>query len=163
MQLNLKGVFSGEEKLQKEYTINMQDFTWDGRKPFTDPVKIKVFAESSAGAVRLSLSAEFDFTKPCDRCFTDTTKHYSMEFVHTVVGSLSGDYNDEYIEAPNFILDLLSLVQSDILLELPHKFLCNDSCKGLCSKCGSNLNITGCSCNKAEIDPRLEALKQLLE
>jgi uncharacterized protein len=59
-------------------------------------------------------------------------------------------------------LNLDELVEEDVNLALPTKYLCKDDCKGLCSSCGKNLNNGQCDC-KAPIDPRMEALLQLLE
>ena len=84
-------------------------------------------------------------------------------FEHYLVTSLSGDQNDDYIETPDHTIDLDELLTADILLELPSKFLCSDNCKGLCPKCGANLNETTCNCTTKQIDPRLEVLKQLIE
>ncbi|MCM1392652.1 MAG: DUF177 domain-containing protein, partial [Ruminococcus sp.] len=39
---------------------------------------------------------------------------------------------------------------------------CKDDCKGICPRCGTNLNETSCECKK-EIDPRLEALLSFLD
>ena len=64
------------------------------------------------------------------------------------------------IEDMHFNLD--PLVTEDIFLSLPTKILCSEDCKGLCPKCGVNLNLGKCSCKK-EIDPRLAALKELLD
>jgi uncharacterized protein len=54
------------------------------------------------------------------------------------------------------------LVCEDIVFSLPLRFLCDEECKGLCSRCGKNLNDGPCDCKK-EIDPRMAALLQLLE
>ena len=75
---------------------------------------------------------------------------------------LSEESGDDYIEAPDYKLDTDALLRDDILLELPSKFLCKESCKGLCPKCGKNLNEGPCNCNTNETDPRLAVLKQLL-
>ena len=48
------------------------------------------------------------------------------------------------------------------MLNLDSKLLCREDCKGLCSRCGKNLNLGPCDCRK-EPDPRLAALAQLLE
>lgn len=45
---------------------------------------------------------------------------------------------------------------------MPTKMLCKPDCKGLCCKCGKNLNDGPCDCQK-DVDPRLEALLQLLD
>ena len=43
------------------------------------------------------------------------------------------------------------------------KRLCDENCKGLCERCGANLNKAPCSCVTEKIDPRLAVLKQLLQ
>ena len=43
------------------------------------------------------------------------------------------------------------------------KILCDESCPGLCPKCGKNLNEGACGCPEKEIDPRLSALAELLD
>lgn len=56
-------------------------------------------------------------------------------------------------------LDLSDLVKEQIILNLPMKPLCNNSCKGICLQCGADLNSVNCSCSERGIDPRLEVLK----
>ena len=56
----------------------------------------------------------------------------------------------------------LLLTLSSCYFALPSKFLCDDDCKGLCPKCGANLNEGPCECKK-DIDPRFEALLSLLD
>jgi len=45
-------------------------------------------------------------------------------------------------------IDLAELLQDFILLALPYRMFCNDDCKGLCVKCGKNLNEGLCSCKE---------------
>ena len=72
-----------------------------------------------------------------------------------------GDYDLRVIEGDE--LDLDELIYSDIILLTPTKFLCKEDCKGLCPTCGKNLNEGDCACAKQQTDPRLEALRQLLQ
>lgn len=55
-------------------------------------------------------------------------------------------------------VDLDELVREQILLALPSRNLCREDCKGLCQKCGANLNAGQCSCEQGETDPRWAAL-----
>jgi uncharacterized protein len=48
-------------------------------------------------------------------------------------------------------------------MEFPLRFLCHDDCKGLCQRCGKNLNEGECDCSKKEIDPRMAPLQKLLD
>lgn len=60
-------------------------------------------------------------------------------------------------------IDIDDLLKEQILLNLPMKPLCSEQCKGLCPKCGADLNITQCKCEISEVDERLAVLKQLLK
>lgn len=164
MVLDLKNVFQNEgEHLEQSYQLNMQDIKVFGANPFVTPVKVDARAENRAGLVTLVINTSFDYSRPCDRCGSDTAKHMEYTFKHMLVVSLSGDQNDDYIEIPDYSLNLDELTSSDILLEIPSKYLCKNDCKGICPKCGANLNATSCSCDNRQIDPRLEALRQLLD
>ena len=59
-------------------------------------------------------------------------------------------------------LALGDLVRETFILEMDTKHLCSEECKGLCAKCGADLNGGSCRC-KPDIDPRLAALAQLLD
>ena len=71
------------------------------------------------------------------------------------------DY-DDYIVVESGVLDLDELIQEEIQLFLPSKILCTEDCKGICQKCGANLNVNECNC-KPDVDPRMSALLQLLD
>jgi uncharacterized protein len=61
------------------------------------------------------------------------------------------------------LLDLTALVETETNLGLPMKPLCREACKGLCSICGSNRNVTACTCEASAPDPRWAALKAWAE
>jgi uncharacterized protein len=65
-----------------------------------------------------------------------------------------GFYRDEKI-------DLSALVTEQILLDIPMKPVCQESCKGLCDQCGADLNEETCECARTRVDPRLEVLAQI--
>jgi uncharacterized protein len=58
-------------------------------------------------------------------------------------------------------VDLSPLVLEQIILALPTRPLCRDTCKGLCPTCGANLNTERCSCAAASGDPRLALIRNL--
>jgi uncharacterized protein len=60
-------------------------------------------------------------------------------------------------------IDVNQIVREQIYLALPMKPLCKEDCRGLCSQCGTNLNLSKCSCEKDLVDPRLAKLKTLLD
>ncbi|MDD5924325.1 MAG: DUF177 domain-containing protein [Clostridia bacterium] len=163
MLLNLRDVFvSQNSKIQVDYLLDLSDLSINGAYPLALPVQVHAMAENRAGLVRLYLDVSFVYHGCCDRCGDEFERSIKNHFEHILVLTLSGDSDDEYIETPDYELELDELVTADVILDMPSKFLCKDDCKGLCAVCGKNLNNDKCSCNKDRTDPRLEVLKQLL-
>ncbi|NLJ40980.1 MAG: DUF177 domain-containing protein [Clostridiales bacterium] len=74
-----------------------------------------------------------------------------------------GDNPDIYTYA-NESIELGDIVISEFLLRLPIQRKCSQGCRGLCTQCGTNLNIKECKCYNLEdqtIDPRLEVMKKI--
>ena len=164
MLLSLKDIFVNDGmKSEHKYTLSLKDVELSGIYPFKSDVSIDAVIKNKTGLVTIDIDVEYLYSRPCDRCFVEVETLRKERFSHRLVESLEGDYNDEYIEITDYKLDLSELVTSDILLSLPSKYLCKEDCQGLCYKCGHNLNLGECECDKREIDPRLEALKQLLD
>ena len=64
-------------------------------------------------------------------------------------------------------INLAELLEEQVYLGLPLKPLCRADCRGLCSRCGTNLNVEACECPERQDgtrteDPRLLTLKTLL-
>ena len=163
MLIDLQQIFESTGESQNlETTIDKSDYELFGCYPFINPIAVKGLVANKADVVFLDVKVSFDFKLPCNRCLEDFIKSYDYSFHHILVNEPDKE-NDEYIALEAFKLDLDELIMSDILLNLPSKFLCKDDCKGLCEKCGANLNFTSCDCNDDNIDPRLSVLADLLK
>jgi uncharacterized protein len=55
-------------------------------------------------------------------------------------------------------LDVDLMVLEQIELSIPMKFVCSEDCKGLCNKCGTDLNEGTCLCSRESADSRLSVL-----
>ncbi|MGN0453629.1 MAG: YceD family protein [Ruminococcus sp.] len=164
MLLDLKEIFQNEgSQKQVDYSLSMSGIEYDGVYPFKSPVSVSALSVNRASLVDLEISVKFLYTRNCDRCFEEFSREMEMTFNHKLAVSLENDENDDYIETPDYKLELDDLVISDIILNLPSKNLCREDCRGLCQKCGQNLNCGDCQCNKTKVDPRLEILKQLID
>jgi uncharacterized protein len=60
-------------------------------------------------------------------------------------------------------VDITGPVREAILLEIPLKPLCRETCRGLCPYCGINRNEQQCNCTMETTDPRWDGLRDLLE
>lgn len=164
MLFELKSVFLnvGEEK-ELSYQLDISDIDIDGAFPFKSPVTVTATASNRASLVTLALNCRFDYQRSCDRCGEQCTVEQNMNFAHKLAQTLVDEGNDDYIETPDFTVELDEVVITDILLNLPQKNLCKEDCKGLCPTCGVNLNTGSCACSGKTVDPRLEILKQLMD
>ena len=58
-------------------------------------------------------------------------------------------------------LDVDTLINNEILINMPVKVLCKEECKGICPVCGGNLNEKECGCDTFVPDPRMAAIKDI--
>ncbi|MGH7369708.1 MAG: YceD family protein [Candidatus Methylomirabilaceae bacterium] len=110
-------------------------------------------------------------TLPCSRCSEPASVPVSDQFEVLYVASSRAPKGEE-VELTaeemdvNFLdddrLDLSGLLRENVLLSLPVQPLCRAECRGLCPRCGVNMNDTSCQCHVPEPDPRLLPLRQLL-
>jgi len=112
-----------------------------------------------------------NITLQCSRCLTEFTSliEVPVDVVYQPVEEVKFEENHEITTDELDVdfysgeeLDLLDLLQEQIVLNLPMKPLCSEMCKGICIKCGENLNTGNCTCVVDDIDPRLAVLKKLL-
>jgi uncharacterized protein len=59
------------------------------------------------------------------------------------------------------VIDLADDVRQTLLLAFPLKNVCREECRGLCSRCGKNLNEGSCDCKETLVDGRWDKLKEL--
>ncbi|MBI5244533.1 MAG: DUF177 domain-containing protein [Elusimicrobia bacterium] len=117
-----------------------------GARP-AGPVRLE--AEFSLGGNRILLQAKLAgaWTLVCSRCLAEHRLGYACAI-------------DETYPLTAEVVDIADDVRQAMLLEIPPRSLCRPDCKGLCPRCGQNLNAAPCGC-KAEEPLPPEALKKL--
>lgn len=106
---------------------------------------------------------------PCSRCLEMTEVLLQAPFKYTfcpppqkIKEEMELNLEDldlEYYEGD--IINLEQVVFEQLMLQIPMKPLCSESCKGLCPHCGANLNKTSCNCSNEIFDERLAILRQI--
>lgn len=71
--------------------------------------------------------------------------------------------DDDTVPVADSAIELDGPAGELLFLGLPTRDLCREDCRGLCPKCGKNLNEGDCDCDRKEIDPRLAVLKKFLD
>jgi uncharacterized protein len=110
--------------------------------------------------------------QPCARCLELVASEVSRSFdlLYRPLGSDAGREEMSVTEAEAEIsyyqgdgLLLEDVLREQILLALPMRVVCSEECKGLCPRCGQNLNLGPCPCPAPVADPRWAALQGLRE
>ena len=163
MIIDLKRIFVNENSsLPIEYSLDMSNVDFSGVYPLKKPVEIIGTVSNKASLVELDADISYAFEAPCDRCGDYAVKNYTLHIEKSLAPSIEGEESDSILLTPDMKLDIDELVYSADIVSLPMKHLCKDNCKGICAKCGKNLNEGKCDCPEKEIDPRLSALAELL-
>lgn len=164
MIIDLKKIFVNEgSSMPLSYALDLSEVEYMGSHPLKEPVKINGSIENKASLIRFNAEISYDFCAPCDRCGVDTVKHHTVAVEKSLASSIEGDDSDTILLVPDMKLDLDEFLYSEVIMSLPMKHVCSEMCRGICFKCGKNLNEGDCGCEKKEIDPRLAVLADLLK
>jgi uncharacterized protein len=102
----------------------------------------------------------------CMRCLTPCKLPCDIEisdlFVYPAPPGSTISSNPYIVDDGGFV-DLQPIIREEGILAVPIQALCSPDCKGLCPVCGQNLNEETCKCAVEHIDPRLSALRELLD
>lgn len=138
--------------------LSIRDESWfpDDEVNHAGPVVAELFLERlGEQRVLLSGSVTTVLTPTCDRCLASYQEDFAGRFRVDleVAGQLSlaaehGCSREEmdtiFLEEP--VIDLHQMLAQQVLLALPVKKLCRQDCRGLCPRCGIDLNTDICAC-----------------
>jgi uncharacterized protein len=141
-----------------------------GECSFIAPVRAQVSAVWEYDHVRATGSVESAVRLSCSRCLTEYELPISSQFTIYYTES-KGEELDEEVELSDVELISASYtgeeinldpeIAEQVLLEVPYKPLCSESCRGLCPQCGADLNAGECGCDRGEINLKMAALKKI--
>ena len=104
-----------------------------------------------------------DATLKCARCLTEFRGPVALDLceLYTTPGHELPD--DEAYRVQGSEIDLEPMLRDALVLALPLNPVCREACRGLCARCGRDLNDGDCDCEESEIDPRWADLAALRE
>ena len=132
------------------------------------PAEVNGSASRKGEEVRLRGKIATEIELLCGRCLAPARSPLELEFDTRFIPQSEAAGETDNVELltedmglaafEGDSIDLDELVREQILLALPTRHLCREDCKGLCQKCGADLNAGDCSCEQGETDPRWAAL-----
>ena len=145
-------------------SVDLSDLRYGVSYPVSEPVLAQGIVRNTAGVLMMTGNLTTCIHGICDRCAGDFDRPINFPIQVVLVTELSNEENEDEWVFPleGDSADLDDIVRTVFVLNLDSKLLCREDCRGLCHRCGKNLNDGPCNCRK-ELDPRFAALKQLLE
>lgn len=155
-------IASPGEKLDFDFELDADGLTFEGLLRFTSPVRAAGVIVNHAGHITLTGAIEADMLCQCARCLKEFPRHLRREMAAYLTEELVDEDNEDYYLLKDGVADLEEIARDTLILNFEPRLLCKDDCKGLCPKCGKDLNEGPCDCGE-DPDPRMAALRQLLE
>ncbi|MCI8480426.1 MAG: DUF177 domain-containing protein [Oscillibacter sp.] len=149
-------------RLEFRFEMDLSDVEFSGRHPVSRPVAVTGEARNTGGLLELEFTAKTLLDAVCDRCGKEFCQEKETPYRCLLAEELENGENDEIELLEDGRVDAGDLARTAFLLDMDTKTLCSEDCKGLCPRCGADLNLGPCSCKK-EADPRLAVLAKLLE
>lgn len=144
------------------FSSKLGDFPIVKSEPF-------IVAITSTDDKQLLIKTKVNLTMeiPCDRCLETVSVDFDFDVEKEVDMSLSDEERieglDELSYIDDFNLDVDMLIRNELFVHMPVKVLCREDCKGICRKCGANLNNGTCGCDVTELDPRMAVIRDIFK
>jgi DUF177 domain-containing protein len=101
----------------------------------------------------------------CDRCTSLYKKEIKSKYrMVYLFGNIEGEPDSldvTYLPEDADKIKLSDDFRDYLILAVPMKKLCKEECKGLCARCGKDLNEGDCNCEKNIVDARWLPLMEL--
>ena len=149
--------------LDFETSLDLSELDFGGCRPAKQPVTASGTVRNTAGVLLMRGEVRTRLFGVCDRCAREFERDVVFPLEAVLVTELASEQNEDdwVFVLENGCADLDDIVNTTFVLNMDTKLLCKPDCKGLCCRCGANLNDGPCSC-KPEADPRFAALQRLL-
>jgi len=144
MDLEFHEGLDGMETISEDHVFG-NNFEFIGKLANTD------------GILRLTGRLKAEYSTVCYRCLKPLNGVLDLPIGEIFEKHRGRDDDEVYVYADDS-LDIDKPLRDNIILSLPMKRLCSEECKGLCPKCGKDLNLGECNCGDDDADPRMKSL-----
>jgi uncharacterized protein len=148
-----------------DHIVPSDNYAFPDRQFYPNPLQLNMFIDKLDNLFRFKISVSTKALWICDRCLESFERDFS-ETIEQIYQLGDSDLDDDDIRVlpdNSREIDLSEAIGESFILGRPIQLLCKENCMGLCANCGTNLNKKSCTCQRDEIDPRLEKLKSLLK
>lgn len=132
--------------------------------PVVDKKKVRLRI-THTGEKKLQIEADVSFSllMPCDRCLEEVKIPFSYTVSRMADFGKKGAELAEQTYIEEYALDVDGLIRDELFVHMPEKVLCREDCRGICNRCGANLNYGDCGCDVTEPDPRMAVIRDIFK
>lgn len=162
MKINVSGILGRvNSSVDFDGNININSINYMGENILVNsPVEVKAKIVNTGNNLLITGNINAGLVLKCSRCLESFNYNLTSDFEEELSNK---EFDEDIIHFEGDMIDITDIVVNNILLYLPMKAVCNKNCKGLCPKCGKNLNSGECDCKDEIPDPRLAVLSKLLQ
>ena len=146
----------------KHYVCDLGKFKYADKSPISLTI-----THTEKQVIKICGTGKVSLLMPCARCLEPVKYTFDIDIDEEVDMKLTDHDRIEALDENSYIqgreLDTDELLHNEILINWPMQVLCKENCKGICSRCGANLNQGSCNCDTADLDPRMAVISDIFK
>ena len=157
-------VYGGEINVDGD--VSLSDINFLGEDfVFETPMHIAGNIVNNGKALELNAVCTGTVQVHCARCMKELNREVSFKIREFFVQSdgENDDDDEDVVFFEGYTIDVADIVVNHFLMNVSGKYLCSEDCRGLCPKCGADLNLGDCGCETDDIDPRWAKLADIMK
>ena len=152
MNINVKSELENTDFLGEEFS-------------FPNGLNINGKITNNTKSLHLSANVTGKMIVHCARCQIPVEENVQFDISEILVrdDDENAEIDDDVVVFSGHSIDIDDIIINNFLMNVSGKYLCSEDCKGLCPKCGQDLNVAPCDCKDDDIDPRWIALTEIMK
>ena len=172
-QIKEEGLVFEFEKSAAAFPV-LAEMVDNGEWEFLAPIRIALRAFRVVDMIEIEGNIETSVRLPCSRCLrpfeTYLKPHFALTYMRRATDIIEDtepkevelsaeDMGIVYFQGEK--INLKDAIQEQVIMEFPLRALCKQDCKGLCPRCGADLNEDPCDCDRRSWPGKFDVLKNL--
>jgi uncharacterized metal-binding protein YceD (DUF177 family) len=145
LKLRLAALPAGHSEMEGDLRFSVLDAA-EEEEPYEVAVRCEI--DQLGPRVHLRCRVRGQARSGCHRCLEPFRRPVDTEFQLTLQKGLEVAGDEDLVSVPENAVefDLAPHVREAVVLEEPIQLLCRPDCRGLCPRCGADLNQVACGC-----------------
>jgi len=135
MKISIKDIHPEGMEVSDHISAATIGLTRDDPGYFIAPLDVQAKVNRVSDTVLAKTKVRGKYRSACARCLAEIERDWNGNFLF-----------DFSVDKQTKAVELDEDIRQEVLLNLPPRVLCKEDCKGICPKCGADLNSEPCKC-----------------